>query len=1052
MTPMNGNIHLFWAVCLLAGRILPSEAQQIEMTTRVFQQGAQDYEGTFQVSISASGLNTLGDEVGSGVYYLDGSPFANEGDDTVDVLRFDDIFGEASWQIPENATILSASIGYTTGSDVNAASIGPYQVAKLTEAVDDLTFYDDWALDPPALRGPRSAAMFPFGAGVGRMTGQTRFSIDVTEYVASWKSGEPNHGVLLFANDTIDGLQVCTISNQIVENRPSLSVTFTTAQVEVNEYHPSRSAWLRSRQETVDGSTVEVATLAWAEGDIAESLLYFDLFGDADESIVAQQVVLGASLVLQTAGSQVGDLPDYSADAGSRDIFEVAQMLLDWDETSSFGKEGPNQLNGANGLAMGQFRGMGQWSRATADVTEIVQNWKAGQPNLGLNVSPAMGSANDWQIFFSGTSLPEFKPTLRVWTVRVPGLPSAVASADVTNGKAPLKVGLDASQSSDPDGGVLTYLWDLGDGTISTASSLNHTFGPGVYDVSLTVTDSDGNEARSLLTIRCTGSPLAVFSMNVEEGIEPLPVLFDASDSSDPDGGPVHYQWDFGDGHSAEGAIAPHVYQRGGTFLVKLTVTDDEGDATVVSKSIQVWETSLQYASFQEGVGGYQGTSEQIVRANGSIDLGQDREESYLDGRPHASNHAANDAVELIRFDDIIGNQSGQIPANATILQAHLTFHTGSDEQANADGPYLIGFLIKEFDGSTDYETFDDGSGLPDFRGPRGGVDTRLMAGYAAITNQQVVSANIVEHVQRWVNGETNHGLAIFTNDTNNGWQICTIGHRKPHFRPKLEVVFTTAVINSYQPPLQTSMVAAKDPAALTLDGSFLEASFLDGGGERDYKEGLFKFQDIVGEGPNRIGLDERILGAFLVLHTAGVPDATNDSDTDDPYTVHQMLQPWSLETHFGPSGVSIEDQQASEMQGVFLGMGENSQAMADVTAIVENWQKGDPDHGFVIKPDGTDGWQFWWGDSEEALLPRLLIYTEKALPQPIDAPKPFIALSSDGVILSLDTQAGQSYRVQSSHDLKQWEDQELVQGDGSALSLPRTSDQPKEFFRIVVE
>ena len=288
MTSVNGNTPLYWTVCLLAGRILYSEAQQIEMTTRVFQQGAQGYGGTFQVSISANGLNTLGDEVGSGVYYLDGSPFANEGDDTVDVLRFDNIFGKAFWQIPENATILSASIGYTTGSSVNAASIGPYQVAKLTEAVDDLAFYDDWALDPPALRGPRSAAMLPFGAGVGRVTGQTRFSIDVTEYVESWKSGEPNQGVLLFANDTIDGLQVCTTSNQIVENRPSLSVTFTTAQVEVSEYHPSRSAWVRSHHEMIDGSTVEVATLAWAEGDIAESLLYFDLFGDADESIFGQ--------------------------------------------------------------------------------------------------------------------------------------------------------------------------------------------------------------------------------------------------------------------------------------------------------------------------------------------------------------------------------------------------------------------------------------------------------------------------------------------------------------------------------------------------------------------------------------------------------------------------------------------------------------------------------------------------------------------------------------------------------------------------------------------
>jgi len=74
---MNVNTRPFWAVCLLAGMILRSEAQQTEMTTRVFQQGNHDYEGTFQVSISASGLNTLGDEVESGVYYLDGSPFAN---------------------------------------------------------------------------------------------------------------------------------------------------------------------------------------------------------------------------------------------------------------------------------------------------------------------------------------------------------------------------------------------------------------------------------------------------------------------------------------------------------------------------------------------------------------------------------------------------------------------------------------------------------------------------------------------------------------------------------------------------------------------------------------------------------------------------------------------------------------------------------------------------------------------------------------------------------------------------------------------------------------
>ena len=69
MTPMNGNTRLFWAVCLLTGMILRSEAQQTEITARVFQHGTHDYEGTFQVSISASGLNILGDEVERGAYY-----------------------------------------------------------------------------------------------------------------------------------------------------------------------------------------------------------------------------------------------------------------------------------------------------------------------------------------------------------------------------------------------------------------------------------------------------------------------------------------------------------------------------------------------------------------------------------------------------------------------------------------------------------------------------------------------------------------------------------------------------------------------------------------------------------------------------------------------------------------------------------------------------------------------------------------------------------------------------------------------------------------------
>jgi len=75
--------------------------------------------------------------------------------------------------------------------------------------------------------------------------------------------------------------------------------------------------------------------------------------------------------------------------------------------------------------------------------------------------------------------------------------------------------------------------------------------------------------------------PSAFFSATITEG---LPVLFNASGSSDADGSVVRYDWDFGDGTTAlNGGVAPsHTYARPGTYQVKLTVTDNEGCSTSV--------------------------------------------------------------------------------------------------------------------------------------------------------------------------------------------------------------------------------------------------------------------------------------------------------------------------------------------------------------------------------------------------------------------------------------------------------------------------------------
>jgi hypothetical protein len=73
----------------------------------------------------------------------------------------------------------------------------------------------------------------------------------------------------------------------------------------------------------------------------------------------------------------------------------------------------------------------------------------------------------------------------------------AVASVTPDNGDAPLTATFDASASSDADGDPLSFLWDLGDGTTTTAATGTHTYARGAYAARLTVRDGKGGEALS---------------------------------------------------------------------------------------------------------------------------------------------------------------------------------------------------------------------------------------------------------------------------------------------------------------------------------------------------------------------------------------------------------------------------------------------------------------------------------------------------------------------------------------------------------------------------
>ena len=83
-------------------------------------------------------------------------------------------------------------------------------------------------------------------------------------------------------------------------------------------------------------------------------------------------------------------------------------------------------------------------------------------------------------------------------------------------------------------------------------------------------------------------SPVADFIYYPPNPIVNQTITFNASSSYDPDGQIVSYEWKFGDGCTASGVIVTHTYTQPGTYTVTLTVRDNDGLASSISKSIIV--------------------------------------------------------------------------------------------------------------------------------------------------------------------------------------------------------------------------------------------------------------------------------------------------------------------------------------------------------------------------------------------------------------------------------------------------------------------------------
>jgi PKD repeat protein len=158
-------------------------------------------------------------------------------------------------------------------------------------------------------------------------------------------------------------------------------------------------------------------------------------------------------------------------------------------------------------------------------------------------------------------------------------------NADMISGAAPLSVQFKDLSSVYIDGDfeaeITNWHWDFGDGTTSNEQNPTHTYSePGIYSVSLTVTDSSGAEQTEFkegFIVVETAAPLhAEFTAPERMSSEKTVVKFVDQSSGEI----TEWLWDFGDGTTSNEQNPMHVYITPGSYTVTLTVYGPEGSAS----------------------------------------------------------------------------------------------------------------------------------------------------------------------------------------------------------------------------------------------------------------------------------------------------------------------------------------------------------------------------------------------------------------------------------------------------------------------------------------
>jgi LPXTG-motif cell wall-anchored protein len=144
---------------------------------------------------------------------------------------------------------------------------------------------------------------------------------------------------------------------------------------------------------------------------------------------------------------------------------------------------------------------------------------------------------------------------------------------------------LDGSRSHDPDGFLITWAWDFGDGTTGTGERASHSYSHiGLYSVTLTVWDNQGASATDTTTVQILQSnraPSTPLIRGSRDGFTYLKQYYSIV-STDPDNDLLTYTIEWGDGttnvspamSSDVSYLIAHTWNSSGPYTIHVSVSD----------------------------------------------------------------------------------------------------------------------------------------------------------------------------------------------------------------------------------------------------------------------------------------------------------------------------------------------------------------------------------------------------------------------------------------------------------------------------------------------